>query len=311
VLISVCVITYQRPEGLKRLLSALNNLTFNNIEQPEIEVIIVDNDTSGSAISPCKNIQPDFKWDLKFGVESRRGISYARNRSIALVSPLSEFVAIVDDDEVPAPQWLEQLILSQKQYSADVVAGPVLPVFADGDVPSWVERGKFFDSPTHRNGEDLHIVFTNNVLVRAALLKQLDPPFAERFSFTGGEDSHLFMGLHQAGAKMIWAQDAIVEEWIPRQRTTMSYILKRAYRSWSTHSSIEREWYPSFRVQLVRLLKGLALIAIGAIRLLPSPLQREEYTVIALRYIFRGCGTISGLMGFNYEEYRRIEPSSL
>jgi succinoglycan biosynthesis protein ExoM len=309
VLVSICIITYQRPEGLRRLLEALNHLTFDKIEQPEIEAIVIDNDLSGTAVALCKQMQPEFKWVLKSGIEPRRGISYARNRSIACVSTSSEFIAIVDDDEVPEPQWLEELLLTQKNYNADIVGGPVLPFFPEHDAPEWVKRGKFFDPPYYQNGAPIPIVFTNNVLVRSKMLRQFEQPFAERFSLTGGEDSHLFMGLYRAGAKMVWAKNAIVHEWIPRQRTTKKYILQRGYRSWSTHSLVEREWYPSFGIQSMRLVKGLGLIAIGLVRLIPSLFQQQEFTVIALRYICRGCGTLSGLLGFHYQEYKQIQRS--
>jgi succinoglycan biosynthesis protein ExoM len=306
VLVSICVITYQRPEGLRRLLKALNNLTFTNVEQPKIEVVVIDNDRAGEVVKLCEEIQADFQWILRSGVEPQQGISYARNRSIATADKSADFIAIVDDDEVPEPQWLEQLLLVQKNYNADVVAAPVLPFFPDDNVPDWVKRGKFFDLPRYQTGDSLEVAFAGNVLVRAELLRALDRPFAERFSLTGGEDSHLFMGLYRAGAKIIWANEAIVHEWVPQHRTTMRYILQRSYRSWSTHSLIEREWYPSLTTQLVRLIKGFGLIAIGLLRLIPSFFQGEEVVVIALRYIFRGCGTISGLLGFHYEEYKQL-----
>ncbi len=41
-LISVCVATYKRPKKLRLLLEGLNQLVFVRIDQPEIEVIVVD-----------------------------------------------------------------------------------------------------------------------------------------------------------------------------------------------------------------------------------------------------------------------------
>ncbi|MRW03524.1 glycosyltransferase family 2 protein, partial [Staphylococcus aureus] len=52
-LISVCVSSYKRPEGLNRLLTGFNQLTFNKCETPEIEVIIVENDVTGSSGKVC------------------------------------------------------------------------------------------------------------------------------------------------------------------------------------------------------------------------------------------------------------------
>jgi succinoglycan biosynthesis protein ExoM len=303
-LISVCIITYQRPEGIRRLLEGLNRLEFTQIESPEIEVVVIDNDVAGVTDELCDRIKSDFKWSLKSEIEPQRGISYARNHAIACVSPDAEFIATIDDDEVPEPQWLDRLLLVQQQYNADVVSGPVSPFFPDGDTPEWVKKGGFFDLPRYATGDQIHVAFTNNVLVRADILRKLAPPFDERFAFTGGEDSHLFMRIVQAGFKMVWANEAIVHEWIPKARTTKKYILQRAYRSWSTHSLVERELYPSFRIQAIRIAKGMALIAIGILLFIPSLFQGQHAVVKALRSICRGSGTMAGLLGIHYEEYR-------
>jgi succinoglycan biosynthesis protein ExoM len=302
-LVSICIITYQRPEGLRQLLAAIERLTFERIEPPQIEVVVIDNDRAGAAGEFCDRLRAEFRWPLVCGIETQRGISYARNRAIATASAAAEFLVAIDDDEVPEPQWLEQLLLVQQQYRADVVAGPVLPRFSP-DAPRWVQQGGFFDLPRFQTGESIKVAFAGNVLVRASILKKLEKPFDERFALTGGEDSDLFMRLYQAGSKMVWADEAIAYESIPATRTTRKYILQRGYRSWGTHSLLERELYPSLRVQSIRAIKGLGLIAIGLVRLVPSLVQGKHALVKALRSIYRGCGTIAGLLGIHYEEYR-------
>jgi succinoglycan biosynthesis protein ExoM len=302
-LVSICITTYQRPEGLRRLLKAIEQLQFIQIETPEIEVVVIDNDAAGLACEFCDRIKSEFKWSLTCGIERQRGISYARNHTIAAASPRAEFIVTIDDDEAPDPFWLEQLLLIQHKYAADVVAGPVLPIFPDRDVPDWVKKGKFFEPPRYSTGDPIHVAFTNNVLVRGEILRKLGQPFDERFALTGGEDSHLFMRLDLAGSKMIWADEAIVHEWIPNPRTTRKYILRRAYRSWSTHSLLERELYPDLKVQSIRVLKGIALIVMGILLLIPALVQGQHAVVKALRSIYRGCGTIAGLLGIHYEEY--------
>lgn len=302
-LVSICIITYQRPEGLRQLLKAIDRLNFEQIDPPNIEVVVIDNDLAGSACEFCDQIKSEFKWRLTCGIESCRGISYARNHAFATASTEAEFIVTIDDDEVPEPQWLEELLLVQRKYDADVVAGPVLPLFP-ADAPNWVKKGGFFDLPRYQTGHRLQVAFAGNVLVRGEILRKLDRPFDERFALTGGEDSDLFMRLYQAGFKMVWANDAIAHESIPKTRTTIKYILQRGYRSYSTHSLLERELYPSFKIQSIRIMKGTALIALGILRLIPSLFQGQHAFVKALRSICRGSGTMAGLLGIHYEEYR-------
>ena len=306
--VSICIITYKRPAGLKRLLQGINQLKFRKVKTPEIEVVIVDNDTSGIAEQVSSEITPDFQWSCKTNVESQRGISYARNKSLACAANDSDFIALIDDDEVPEPSWLDELLFTQSKYVADIVTGPVLLYFPEKNIPQWIIKGKFLELPRYKTGEERQVAFTNNVLVRAEILRQCNPIFDPRFALTGGEDSHLFMRLYQAGYKIVWTDEAVVQEWVSPSRTKLQYILLRGYNSWLHHSLIEKELYPSSMQKIIRLLKGLALIAKGLIKLTPSLLTLligKQFFINSLLDIFRGLGTLSGLMGINYKAYEK------
>lgn len=310
-LISVCVVTYKRPQGLGLLLQRLNELTFDRIECPEIEVIVVDNDTAGLADRICAEIESEFRWILKTGVETQRGITYARNKSVSMVSVDADFIAILDDDEIPEASWLEALLLVQQEYDSDIVTGPVIPHFEDSQIPDWIIKGKFFEAPRFCTGEKRPVAFTNNVIVKAEILRKLNPVFDNRFAISGGSDSYLFLTLNKAKYKIVWADEAIVYDVIAASRTNLKWILFRGYRTWSDHSSHEKELYPSFSVQLIRVLKGLALITIGILRLFPSLFMRKAAIATSLLYISRGMGTLGGLLGLYYLEYKNIENLTL
>ena len=303
-LISICVATYKRPKRLRLLLEGLNHLVFDKIQQPKIEVIIVDNDSEGVAERICREVKDEFQWILKTGVEQERGITYARNKTIEMVSTDADFIAILDDDEIPEPSWLEELLIAQQKYNSSIVTGPVIPCFENKEVPEWIVRGKFFEPPRYPSGKIRPVAYTNNVLIKADILRNLDPAFDNRFAIVGGSDCFLFLNLHKAGHKIVWADDAIVYDNIPSSRTNLKWILFRGYREPSSYSSAEKELYPSFVVQFTRIMKGFALIAIGLIRLVPSLLIEKAAVVNSLVYICRGLGTLGGLLGVFYEEYK-------
>lgn len=304
--VSICIITYKRPQGLKRLLQGLNQLNFHQVAKPNIEVVVVDNDTSGIAEQVCGEIKTNFNWSLKTNIESQRGITYARNKVISCASADSEFIAIIDDDEVPEPSWLDELLFVQQKYAADVVTGPVLPHFQEKNIPDWVIKGGFFERERYETGHELHVAFTNNVLISAAVLRQFNPIFDNRFAITGGEDSDFFMRVYEAGYKIVWADRAIVYDWIPQSRTNTQWILQRGYRGWATYSLLEKELYPAFKVQAMRVIKGLALIGIGLVKFFPALLQGKHVWVNSLLCISRGIGTLAGLLGVNYQEYKNV-----
>ncbi|HEY7768427.1 glycosyltransferase, partial [Longimicrobium sp.] len=127
--VAVCAVTYLRPRGLARLLEGLAALRFGGGRGPELEIVVVDNDPARSAEAVCDEWSDRLPWPLRYRHEERRGVSHARNAAVAAAREAgAEMMAFIDDDEVPQPGWLDELLRVQAQHDADVVAGPVLPV---------------------------------------------------------------------------------------------------------------------------------------------------------------------------------------
>src|SRR5579883_1155797 len=105
--VAVCIATFRRPEGLRRLLSELQEQTFHG-EPPAVDVVVVDNDEARSAQAVCRD-SPLAR--LHYVHEPRRGIPQARNRAIKTARELGcGLIAFIDDDELPANDWLDQLL---------------------------------------------------------------------------------------------------------------------------------------------------------------------------------------------------------
>lgn len=287
-------------------MQGLAQLRFEKIARPDIEVIIIDNHNQGEAAKVCQEMQADFPWILKTDVELQQGVTYGRNKSISLANPQTDAIAILDDDEVPVSNWLDELLWVQQEYQADVVTGTVLPHFMEKEPADWVMKSGFFNPPRSQTGESREVAFTNNVLVKAEILRQYNPVFDNRFALTGGEDTYLFMQIYQAGYKIVWADDAIVYDWLPADRTKPKWILERCRHLWSTRSLSEKELYPSWATKAIRALKGLALILIGIVGLPFSLFWGRQGIFKSLMYIYKGTGTYLGLMGINRQEYKGV-----
>ena len=303
--VAVCVITYQRPQGLRRLLDGLNRLTFASAP-PDIRCVVVDNDEAGSARAVCDEAGSEFRWKLEYSIEPRRGIPQARNAALAQAGTSADFVAFIDDDEVPEPTWLGELLRVQRESGADVVAGPQVPHFMEPP-PRWIVKGRFFDPPPYRTGRRLDRASTGNVLIRFDVLRAMDPHFNERMALTSGEDILFFRHVHRAGFTIVWTNEAVAREWIPASRVNAGWILRRAFRYGTNTAAIERDLRSPVGATLVLLALGCYKLAKGLFFLLPMTCLRGRAGAVFYAWlIWAGAGVLAGLAGHRYEEYRRV-----
>ncbi len=302
--VAVCVITYQRPEGLARLLDGLNRLAFSG-DPPAVRCIVVDNDPADTAREVCDRIRPDFRWKLDCHLEPRRGIPFARNRAVACALDDADFVAFIDDDEVPAPSWLQELLDAQRRYSADVVTGPMVRRFLS-EVPAWLAKSRFFEVPRYPTGTELPAAMTSNVLARAEAFRAVEGPFDEGRALTGGSDTHCFRRIHRAGFRIVWSDESVVYEYVPASRATLSWLLQRAYRLGNNWSLIELDLQPCWATRGRILFRSPERVARGLVLLVAGLVMGRLGLARALYNFCYAAGLIAGLVGMRYEEYRRV-----
>ncbi|MFL6530356.1 MAG: glycosyltransferase family 2 protein [Chthoniobacterales bacterium] len=225
--IAVCVCTYKRPELLKQLLTAVERQTTDGVF--EFSVVVADNDAKMSAQATVREFGAKSQLEIEYCVEPEQNIALARNRAISAAK--GEFVAFIDDDELPEPMWLQQLYDAMMRFKADGVLGPVKPYLLE-NVPRWAVRAGFFDRPNSRDydsGMRLHWsqTGTGNVLLRRSSLNNGDAPFLREFG-SGGEDVDFFRRSIEAGKVFVWSAEALAYEVIPAERTKLSFQLRRA-----------------------------------------------------------------------------------
>jgi len=305
--VDVAIATYRRPKGLYRLLGGLQRLRFPG-GCPDLRIVVVDNDAEGSARGVCEDARTWLEVPLVYRVEKRRGIPQARNAAVAVALERADLLAFIDDDEVPSPQWLAELLRAQAETGADAVAGPCEPVF-EHPVPRWIERGRFFERPRYATGARIHQALTGNVLVRTRSLVSLRELFDERMALLGGEDSELFRRFAAQGHTIVWADAAVVFEWVPRSRANARWILERAFRVGTSSAFVERHRRerPVSAAHLLAhggwcIAKAATLLPVGALRGRAGAMQ-------ALRLAAFGAGRLGGLAGIRREEYRTIHGS--
>ena len=323
---TVCACTFKRPEGLEALLKGLGAQVFSTLPPPKWDIVIADNEGSEDARRICKAFQKTSTIPITYVHEPGRGISHARNACLDHVAEESDFFVFIDDDEVPDPDWLEQLICAQLATDADVVWGTVVAKF-DPSAPSWIREGGFFGSHPRRPGKEVEVpadlqeigsAATNNVLVRCSVVRESNLRFDPGRGLTGGEDKLFFRLLKRAGSRIIFAANARVCEKVPKERATLRYLMRLEYRlgNLTLHTKIQTTKANAGRLKITRIRlrtfgRGVGALGSGAFevvreaaRSLLTMRPRTAGIAMGILEMARGSGLLASVVGHRYEHYR-------
>lgn len=300
--LAIGVITLKRPDSLARLLAGIAAQKFDQVIKPEITVVIVDNDMNGSARSVCDEaVKAGMK--VSYILEPKLGIPIARNRVLDGLPDDAEGLAWIDDDEVPAENWLESLILTQAGTSADVVMGAIEAVLPEG-TPDWVKKGGFFNRRRFVDRASLTEGATNNCLVMIAPMRESGVRFDEKLRFAGGTDTLFFRELAAKDVSIVWSPAAIAREYIPLERCTLRWMIKRHFRSGNTLAICDWK-IDGIRGAITRIGQALLKMFQGLINLPVSFEGKHEFARSVLMFA-RSFGMIAGVFGYRFEEFKPL-----
>lgn len=248
--------------------------------------------------------------------EPHQGISHARNACLDNLPAGTDFVAMIDDDELPTPYWLNHLLLAQSHSGADVIVGPTLPVFED-DTADWIRDSGFFDKPQNLGRySDLQSeppAATCNVLVNAVIFSRTGMRFDPELTLSGGEDTLLFLNIKQQGYRSAWAARARVAEFVPCERANFAYMWREAYRRGNVRYYLKRRLKAPKPLRHVLLGHKLLVRAVTQIltgtrhattQLTTARKNSRAKLVSHILDIAIGLGTIAGLLRIKNRHYR-------
>jgi len=301
--VCLCVPTFRRPNGLRKLLTHVAQLNYDG----HVEVIVVDNDgeaRAGAAV--VDEIAATFRFPLTSTVEPRRGHTYAYNTGFASAcraTPAPDYVAVLDDDEYPNPGWLAEMVGVALKFQADIVGGPVFPVF---DAPDhWLAKSGVYAPTRFATGLVPMIYGAGSMLIRRnTLALYLDEPFKHDYAFTGGSDEEFFYRCRKDGRSFAWADEAHVFETMPLSRTTVGYVLRRRFRKGTGATRVERMAARTTVGAAARWCKALGLIGSAILTLPITAFGGRRGIMHSLTLGARGAGRIAAEFGILYEEYR-------
>ena len=297
--ITVIVCTYRRPRQLQALLASLKLQQITGLRP---RLCIVDNDATQSAQALVAAVAQDFPWPVQYVSQPIKNIALTRNAGLATVQ--TDYLAFIDDDEVAVPGWLNSLVVLAQQHDADLIFGPVLPVYPE-KIQSWLIDGGFYQRPRHQTGSHVPLLEarTGNVLIRHAALKRYDLKFDESLGLSGGEDYAFFEKLYSGIVKSLWSDEAVVTEEVPIERANSQWLLKRSFRVGSVEASLMcRAGGVSPKVKM--WLKISYLFVRNGLTLLVAPFRSKASNFRVVRNLAIATGIIYGLIYGPYREYK-------
>lgn len=305
--IAVVIPTLRRPDELRRALRSV--FAQVRIADRLREIVVVDNDPSGSARETVAGLASEAPWPVIYRHAPQPGVATARNAGLAATQ--APLIAFLDDDEAAAPDWLAALARAHHSLGADVTFGPIrgrAPETA-GWARDYLERFFGRSGPETDRLVDEPFGCGNSMMTRATAL--VGPaPFDPAADSLGGEDDVLFADLQARGARFGWAADAWVDEYAPAHRANLRYALTRAFaygQGPSQTAARSRDWAGVARWMVIGAGQALVFgVAAAGLAAVASPRCAE-----ALDRAARGAGKLFWMNGLEPRFYGTHEVTRL
>lgn len=307
--IGIMICTARRPKMLENCLLSL----IAQEQRPgwQVEICVVENDAHPHSQEQVETIAANSPVPIHYVQEPRRGIPFARNRTLQeALQRTYDWIALIDDDEIALGGWLQAHMDAVGRFDADVSYGAVAKKF-EKQPPDWWYPEVPSPNPA---GHELSRASTNNVLFSARLIS---PPADLRFNpafLYGYEDLDFFENAVSQGFKIVWTPNAIVEEDVPASRVEPARLLGWSRSSSAAHVQVAvlRKGYwrsaAKFTVKGIRRLIGGAIGS--ALFLVPAGFggQKAVYRYYKSRMrLARGLGNLQGVLQRPHRYYQVID----
>lgn len=298
--------TFRRPEHLVKTLKTVLS------QDPGVPfaIIVMENDADGMAgAHAARDFFLQHKVNALVVVAHDRGNCHAYNAgwSAAMATyPAMKALAVIDDDEIASPSWLENLVLIQKETRADIVGGPQLPDFEDKSRAAMKLHPVF--TPHYRTNGPVPILYSSgNVLVTRPVLAKMPTPYLDpAFNFTGGGDSDFYRRCRAEGFCFAWANDAWVTETVPARRTEGSWVRARSLRTGALSAQLAHRARPGVLGRLRTIGHSLLLLAASPLRGI-ALWRQTGVASTALFHFYVAVGRLMAEFGMINEQYRNPE----
>jgi GT2 family glycosyltransferase len=173
----------------------------------------------------------------------------ARARNTAIDNCRTEFIAFIDDDAVPAPEWLARILEGFDTFGtrAACVGGKVQLCF-DSDRPAWLSESMMTLLSGVDWGGELRVANTKewvagtNVSFRTDLLREVGyfrmylGRVGAGASLLSNEETDMVGRLREVGGQVLYAPQALVRHNVSGERLTRTWLRRRV--AWQAASDL-------------------------------------------------------------------------
>jgi GT2 family glycosyltransferase len=281
---------------LTRCLSSI--AAFRVPDDVEFRVVVIEN-TRAPARMP--DVIRSFPGYIHYMHEPRLGIPFARNAAIDFaVKQAASALLFLDDDQTAPSTWLANMLETYVEEGVDAVRSKVVcECEVENRYSRYFQSGAFPPLPRFRD-VTLRRGATNGVLIGRRLFVDLGLRFDERLGLKGGEDVLFFQEARRYGATLSVTTEVPAVEFIPKQKQTARWLLRRAFRGGNVQGIVR-----SKQKSQSSLLYGACRECIRHLWLAVRSL-RHETAFYHVRKAAHSVGMVCAALGLEVRDYKRV-----
>ena len=310
-LLTVAICTYNRSDYLPALIGALRAQSCSI----DFGILFINNNSKDDTLDVLKELVDQPGMPIRVINEPVQGIVHARNRAIEECLA-SDFMLVMDDDELPLSTWVAAAHTALKDGEADCVGGRVDVCFDRHPRPTWLgdellgflAETDYGDQPFTVT-DDSTPLWTANIAYNMRIFRDNpDLRFDARYNregdgVGGGEDVLMFNALLERGHKIIYEPDMVVEHHIEPWRLKRRYFLKLHFSSGLKKALHELPTYGNTIFGIPPFLISQLLMQVASF--IKNSLRCKSYRLRQLMNVAHACGMIYGC----YKKPRHIKKS--
>ncbi len=310
-LFSVVICSYNR---LDHLVASVESAVKQTLDASQYEVIVVDNASTDGTAEAMQTLTQKYP-NLRYIYETRLGLATARNTGWQTAQ--GTYVAFLDDDAKAESNWLETAkgLIERNPTNLRCVGGPIHPFYTSpkpdwwldkyeirtrGDVQRHLKKGEFFSGS--------NMIWLKSVLATYGGFESTAGMKGNQLGM--GEETGLFRRIWEAEESpvFLYSPDLRVYHWVPPEKMTMGYILKRATANGQFEARFALSQNPGFSGRLKAIGSTLRTVAVQ----IPSTLFKRLRYKTTENWYFDHCfipiqnvSKLLGLLGFKISVNQR------